>query len=85
MPTHRHPDQKGDLIISFTVEFPDKIPVKNIAPLSKLLPGPSMDDQIIPDGAQHIKLMHVSESMLRNGRGEDDEGNGPQGVRCATQ
>lgn len=39
MPHHRNPDEKGDLIINFKVNFPEKIAQKNIEALSQLLPG----------------------------------------------
>lgn len=39
MPMYRHPDERGDLIIHFNVEFPEKIPQQNLKQLHALLPG----------------------------------------------
>lgn len=90
MPTHRHPDQRGDLIIQFRVEFPDRLPVKNVDQLRKLLPDDkdSMEPEFMDEGTpmERIKLVPISESMLRQRSQEDEMNNGgPQAVRCATQ
>jgi len=85
MPYYRHSDQRGDLIISFKVVFPEKIPLKNIDALAKLLPDRSTP--MIPDGAEEVNLIPVSEQVVRSntrGHGDDEDQHG-QGVRCATQ
>lgn len=85
MPHHRNPDEKGDLIINFKVVFPEKISPKNVAALSQLLPGKS--SPMVPDDAEHVTLVPISESVLRQGRmaADDEEGYGGQGVRCQAQ
>ncbi|KAH7727723.1 heat shock protein 40 [Aphelenchoides avenae] len=85
MPHFKHPDEKGDLIINFKVDFPEVIPTKNLDKLSKLLPGKS--EPLIPDDAERVDLVPISESVLReSSRGGDDEhGPGGHGVRCQTQ
>lgn len=85
MPHFKHPDEKGDLIINFKVDFPEVLPTKNLDKLSKLLPGKS--EPLIPDDAERVNLVPISESVLReSSRGGDDEhGHGGQGVRCQTQ
>jgi DnaJ family protein A protein 1 len=83
MPHFKHPDERGDLIINFKVDFPDTIPVKSLGKLGKLLPGRS--EPLIPDDAERFELISIPDSELRkDSRGEDDEHSG-QGVRCQTQ
>ncbi|KAL3085046.1 hypothetical protein niasHS_010115 [Heterodera schachtii] len=91
MPTHRHPDQKGDLIIQFFVDFPDKLPLqmKNMDLLRELLKDPEIEPEPEPIGANAqnaIKLVPISEEMLRRRAHDEEASNGePQAVRCATQ
>jgi len=82
MPHHRNPDERGDLIVNFKVNFPEKISPKSVEGLSALLPGKTTP--LIPDGAEPVTLVPISESMFRSARQDDDEHQG-QGVRCATQ
>lgn len=86
MPHHRHPDEKGDLIIQFKIEMPDTIPTKNLDKLSKLLPGKS--EPMIPDDAEHLNLVPITEDHFQRRRraryDDDDEGHG-QRVQCQTQ
>uniref|UniRef100_A0A914GV18 Uncharacterized protein n=1 Tax=Globodera rostochiensis TaxID=31243 RepID=A0A914GV18_GLORO len=90
MPTHRHPDQKGDLIIQFSVDFPDKLPLhsKTNEQLRALLnddeakPEPSVSSNA---NTKTIHLEPISEAMLRRRAHEDEANNGePQAVRCNT-
>lgn len=89
MPIHRSPDERGDLIIQFVVEFTEKLPPKHIEQLKKLLPDdPDMPEEaLIPDNAEHINLIPISQEMLRAQAREDERnaGGGSQAVRCATQ
>jgi DnaJ family protein A protein 1 len=84
MPVHKSPETKGDLIVDFKVTFPEKILPKNVTQLAALLPSNGAEP-LIPDDAQMIQLIPVTESMLRSSREEDEFQGGPQGVRCATQ
>jgi DnaJ-class molecular chaperone len=88
MPIYRHHDQRGDMIIQFQVDFPDRIAPKHVDQLKKILPDDTdiAEESIIPDGAVHIKLVPISEEMLRAQAREDEMRNGgPQAVRCPTQ
>jgi len=80
MPMLRHPDEKGDLILHFTVEFPDRIPAQNLKQLHALLPG--KPEIIIPDDATEYNLELVTQEML-NSSNESQEGQ--QRVQCASQ
>jgi len=85
MPHHRHPEEKGDLIINFTVNFPEKLSPKCVQGLKELLPGKSPDP--VASGAEPVQLVPIPESVLRAGRrgGGDEEDQEAQGVRCAQQ
>lgn len=83
MPHHKHPDEFGDLIIKFKVEFPEQINQNILGDLTKLLPGDSPVK--IPPGAIPATLVTVPNSVLRRGGDDEDGGHGGQGVRCATQ
>jgi len=100
MPTHKNPDHRGDLIINFTVTFPDRIVQKNLALLSQMLPR-GEESPRIPSNLQKIKLLPASKEHLMNGaaaggsRGarmhpmhhmmDGGEEGGPQAVPCQTQ
>lgn len=66
MPIHRNPDMHGDLIIQFAVEFPEKLPPRNVEQLKKLLPDdPNMPvEPLFPDNAEQINLVPISMEML---------------------
>ena len=93
MPVHKSPDQRGDLIIDFKVEFPSTIPIKNVATLSQLLPErPELP--ITPSDAKQIRLLPIQPEYQNSTSGmmnhilmnhDDDEEGGPQQVRCQTQ
>ena len=83
MPHHKHPDEFGDLIIKFKVEFPELINQNILGDLTKLLPGESPVK--IPPGAIPATLVTVPNSVLRRGGDDEEGGHGGQGVRCATQ
>lgn len=81
MPMPKHPDEKGDLIIHFQVDFPEKIPQQNLKQLNALLPG--KNEIIIPDDAIEYDLEPVTDEMLRNDSHEAQQRAG--GVQCANQ
>lgn len=86
MPHLRHPDEKGDLIIHFKVEIPDKIAANNVEKLSKMLPGKS--EPMVPDGAEHVESTTISEDHFHRRRRmqyDDDEMGHGQRVQCQTQ
>jgi len=82
MPHHRNPDERGDLVINFKVNFPDRIPQKSIKQLTELLPGKSTP--MVPDDAERVTLVPIPESELRPQQEDLDEERGEQ-MRCATQ
>ncbi|XP_041650733.1 dnaJ homolog subfamily A member 4 [Cheilinus undulatus] len=89
MPIYRDPYDKGQLIIHFQVEFPEKhwLPEHLMYQLERLLPP--RDDVLITDDMEEVDLCEVDvESQQRNhsreAYEEDDEG--PRaGVQCQTQ
>lgn len=80
MPHHRHPDERGDLIIHFNVEFPSKASAQNLKQLHALLPGKS--EPIVPDDATEYELELVTQEMLQNNEREEAAG---RRVECASQ
>ncbi|KAK7095955.1 dnaJ homolog subfamily A member 1-like [Littorina saxatilis] len=91
MPVYRDPFEKGRLIVQFNVKFPDKIDPAKIATLETCLPP--REEEIIPDGSEHVTLLAYdpSEDRGRGGlhrRGEaydsDDDQPGGQRVQCAS-
>jgi len=76
MPIHRRPGERGNLVISFKVSFPDRIPQKNIKQLAELLPGET--NTMVPDNAERVSLIPFAENDFRNSMEQ-------MGGRCATQ
>uniref|UniRef100_A0A915MJ50 Uncharacterized protein n=2 Tax=Meloidogyne javanica TaxID=6303 RepID=A0A915MJ50_MELJA len=92
MPVFRH-DQKGDLLIQFEVDFPDRLPFKSVEQLRKLLPdGDEIPEEpmitnvteeinLVPVGINLREILQAQERQeMRNGGG-----GGAQAVRCASQ
>uniref|UniRef100_A0A1I8C1S4 Chaperone protein dnaJ n=1 Tax=Meloidogyne hapla TaxID=6305 RepID=A0A1I8C1S4_MELHA len=92
MPDHRQPDQKGDLLIQFQVDFPERLPLKSVEQLRKLLPdGDEIPEEpMMTNVMEEINLIPIAENWqevlqaqerqeMRNG------GGGAQAVRCASQ
>jgi len=95
MPQYRNPFEKGRLIISFNVVFPDQLDPAMAQALGKILPA--APEAIIPDDHDEVDLNEfdpkTDRQQRRHGHGmhghdDDDEGHGghgPGGVQCATQ
>jgi DnaJ-class molecular chaperone len=81
MPMHRHPDERGDLVIHFNVDFPSKIPAQNLKQLHALLPG--KPEITIPDDVvQEYELELVTQEMLQQNEQQEAAG---RRVECASQ
>nr|XP_020475055.1 dnaJ homolog subfamily A member 4-like [Monopterus albus]XP_020475057.1 dnaJ homolog subfamily A member 4-like [Monopterus albus] len=90
MPLYREPYEKGQLIIQFQVEFPEKgwLPEHLLFQLERLLPP--REDVMITDDMEEVELCEVDvQSQQKSYRGEayqEDEEQGPRGgVQCHTQ
>ncbi|XP_061772916.1 dnaJ homolog subfamily A member 4 [Nerophis ophidion] len=88
MPIYKSPYEKGQLIIQFEVEFPEKnwIPEHLMYQLERLLPP--REDVMIADDTEEVELCDVDErTQQRNNREayEEDEGSPRSGVQCQTQ
>lgn len=89
MPLYRDHYERGQLIITFQVEFPEKhwLPEHLMYQLERLLPA--RDDVMITDDMEEVDLSEVDlqsqeRSYSREAYEEDDEG--PRtGVQCQTQ
>uniref|UniRef100_A0A1A8HGM5 DnaJ (Hsp40) homolog, subfamily A, member 4 n=1 Tax=Nothobranchius korthausae TaxID=1143690 RepID=A0A1A8HGM5_9TELE len=89
MPLYREPFERGDLIIQFQVEFPEKgwLPEHLMYQLERLLPP--RDDVMITDDMEEVDLCEVEvgsqqKHYSREAYEEDEEG--PRGgVQCQTQ
>uniref|UniRef100_A0A1A8MGX6 DnaJ (Hsp40) homolog, subfamily A, member 4 n=2 Tax=Nothobranchius TaxID=28779 RepID=A0A1A8MGX6_9TELE len=89
MPLYRQPFERGDLIIQFQVEFPEKgwLPEHLMYQLERLLPP--RDDVMITDDMEEVDLCEVEvgsqqRHYSREVYEEDEEG--PRGgVQCQTQ
>ncbi|XP_002734268.1 dnaJ homolog subfamily A member 1-like [Saccoglossus kowalevskii] len=90
MPIYRNPFEKGQLIIQFTVKFPenDFIPIEKLPELEKLLP--EREEVIVTDDMEEAQLVELDPREARYGRSgnayDDDEEDGPHGqrVQCAS-
>ncbi|XP_061891458.1 dnaJ homolog subfamily A member 4-like [Entelurus aequoreus] len=88
MPIYKSPYEKGQLIIKFEVEFPEKnwLPEHLMYQLERLLPP--REDVRIADDTEEVELCDVDErTQQRNNRAayEEDEGSPRSGVQCQTQ
>jgi len=90
MPQYRNPFEKGDLIIYFTVKFPETLPIEVMPTLEKCLP--TRPETEIPADAEECVMQPFDRNTARrpHGRGgqnaydEDDQGQ-QQRIQCATQ
>lgn len=81
MPTSYSSSEKGDLLVQFSVRFPDHISKNHIDLISTLIPGRTVT--MIPDDLKHYELKVVNKrNEHRYAEEETDE---PQPMRCQTQ
>lgn len=93
MPQYRNPFEKGRLIISFNVVFPDRLESDIASKIAAILPAEA--EPMIPDDHEEVDLNDFdpkadrAQQQARNQYDEDDEGHGHgahgPGVSCATQ
>jgi len=93
MPIYRDPYDKGQLIIQFEVEFPEKywLPEHLMFQLERLLPN--REETMVTDDMEEVDLCEVtpdfqsqeSRSSQRQVYDEDDDEGPRQGVQCQTQ
>ncbi|KAJ8391566.1 hypothetical protein AAFF_G00087070 [Aldrovandia affinis] len=88
MPVYRDPYDKGQLIIQFTVEFPEKhwLPVHMLPQLESLLP--ERDDVMVLDDMEEVDLTEMDYDSQRRSFSREayEEDEGPRGgVQCQTQ
>jgi len=91
MPQHRNPHERGNLIITFAIGFPEEIDTNNVKTIESLLPK---RDQEMVDRSDEVTMKTLKEYYPEdNDNGDDEEEDaghghghgGPGGVQCATQ
>ena len=89
MPMYKSPFEKGRLIISFNVRFPEsgQIDLRRIGELEKILPAKARVD--IPENSEELTLVDLDPAFERSKRQDaymdDDMPRGQQRVQCANQ
>ncbi|KAK5867373.1 hypothetical protein PBY51_011873 [Eleginops maclovinus] len=88
MPIYKEPYEKGQLIINFQVEFPEKdwLPEHLMFQLERLLPP--REDVMITDDMEEVQLCEPDVSSQRRASREayEEDEEGPRnGVQCQTQ
>lgn len=88
MPIYKDPYEKGQLIIQFQVEFPEKdwLPEHLMYQLERLLPP--REDVMLTDDMEEVDLSEVDERTQQKKYGEaydEDEESPSGGVQCQTQ
>eukprot|EP00088_Acartia_fossae_P071717 TRINITY_DN991_c0_g1_i1.p1 TRINITY_DN991_c0_g1~~TRINITY_DN991_c0_g1_i1.p1 ORF type:complete len:410 (-),score=131.90 TRINITY_DN991_c0_g1_i1:985-2214(-) len=93
MPQYRNPFEKGRLIISFTVVFPERLDQDIASKIAAVLPAEA--EPMIPDDHEEVDLNDFdpkadrAQQQARHSQYDDDEdgphGHGGPGVSCATQ
>lgn len=84
---YKNPYEKGRLIITFNVKFPEngEIDTKKIAELEKILPAKTSVD--LPIEAEEHTLVDLDPAYERSKRqdayNDDDMSGGPKRVQCA--
>lgn len=98
MPSVRNQFQKGNLLIEFVVEFPDRIPPKFMEQLQQILPSKqTINKAQIKGDVEEVELSDPDMSDSHSGAGDrrrgeaydsddddDDDGRGPQ-IGCQSQ
>lgn len=99
MPTYRRPEDRGDLIIQFQVDFPKEMwtSTENIDMIRNLLPGPKdqsdvTDDMTVDDCIlQDVKMKRPQEDKKHSSRRDtpvkedNSDFNKQPGINCAQQ
>jgi len=95
MPRHRNPQEKGDLAVSFDIEFPsNNFLTDDLMDLEKLLPPRLSIEDYKEDEVYDVELLD-EEHIINEEHGrrkeaygfeddDEDEAGGPQGMQCAT-
>ncbi|KAE8296288.1 DnaJ-like protein subfamily A member 4 MmDjA4 Precursor [Larimichthys crocea] len=89
MPIYKNPCEKGQLIIQFQVDFPEKhwLPEHLMYQLERLLPP--REDVMITDDMEEVDLCDVdarTEQKNNSGEAYEEDDEGPRGgVQCQTQ
>ncbi|CAN9499325.1 unnamed protein product [Ophioblennius macclurei] len=89
MPIYKDPYEKGQLILQFEVEFPEKhwLPEHLMYQLERLLP--SREDVMITDDMEEVDLSEVDDEAQQKQYSreayEEDDDNPRGGVQCQTQ
>ncbi|XP_029008749.1 dnaJ homolog subfamily A member 4 [Betta splendens] len=89
MPLYRDPYEKGQLLIQFMVEFPERhwLPEHLMYQLERLLPP--RDDVMITDEMEEVELcmpdVQTQQKAYSGEAYEEDDDSGPRGVQCQTQ
>lgn len=89
MPVYRDPYEKGQLIIQFEVEFPQKhwLPEHLMYQLERLLPA--REDVMLSDDMEEVDLTEVDtrfQQRSSSGEAYDEDEEGPRsGLQCQTQ
>ncbi|XP_050070180.1 dnaJ homolog subfamily A member 4-like [Anopheles maculipalpis] len=72
MPLLQMPEEKGRLIIQFSVQFPDSLPVEIVPEIRKCLPSPPQEP--VPEDAEEVVMMHFTAEQYQKAS-EEDAGN----------
>lgn len=88
MPHYRSPCDRGQMVVQFVVDFPDRLAESAAVEIERLLPP--RPEYIIPDDAEMVSMADLDPSQeqqrQRHAYEEDDDMQGRSGgVRCQTQ
>lgn len=93
MPQHRNPHERGNLIITYEIDFPEFIDSNNVKTIESLLPKRTVEMVDTSDEVESKVMHNYYPEMNENGGEDEDEdaghghghGGPGQGVQCATQ